>query len=107
MWLKEIYCWYEKYESKYAIRYFFDQPANLNTSETIAKTVIRIFEILITMTFTRSKIDFKDDTRKSKLISRRSNFPSWKGGEVNKFPKFSLEESEFISKMYSSISISR
>lgn len=34
------------------------------------------------MTFTRSKIDFKDDTRKSKLISRRSNFPSEKGEKM-------------------------
>lgn len=48
----------------------------------------------------RFKIDFKDDNRKSKLISCRSNISSEKEEEKNKFSKFSLKrnKSKFVSR---------
>lgn len=53
----------------------------------------------------RSKIDFKADTRKSKLISCRSNILFEKGEKFSKFSKFSLKEerNKFTTKIYFSI----
>lgn len=97
----------------------------MNTSETIAKNSSNFFKYLDKLfesskhgnfnlilikkkkcIFTsRSKIDFKADTRKSKLISCRSNILFEKGEKFSKFSKFSLEEerSKFTTKIYFSI----
>lgn len=99
----------------------------MNTSETIAKNSSNFFKYLDKLfesskfgngnfnlilikkkkcIFTsRSKIDFKADTRKSKLISCRSNILFEKGEKFSKFSKFSLKEerNKFTTKIYFSI----